>query len=155
MGKRDTVLTIGALGIAALGVAAAVSQTPDPSLAREEASLKAVCGRCHNLQVVMNTPRSFDDWHETIQSMLDRGAKATDAQLDDVVDYLNRTMTTINVNNATQEDLEIVLAVQPAVAQAIIARRGQRLFADLADLAAVPGIDPAALNVRTRLIFFR
>ena len=152
----NAAISFAALGTLAAAVVGAVSQVPmDPSLVREEASLKAVCGRCHNLQVVMNTPRSFDDWHDTIKSMFDRGAKATDAQLDDIVDYLGRTMTTVNVNNANQEDLEIVLAVQPAIAQAIVARRAQRPFVDLSDLAAIPGVDATAINARTRLIFFR
>src|ERR1700685_4407063 len=71
---------------------------PTPDLAREGESLKAVCSKCHNLQMVMDTPMSYQAWHDTVQTMVDRGATGTDAQFDDVMDYLHRTMTTINVN---------------------------------------------------------
>src|ERR1700735_877155 len=94
---------------------------PAPDLAREGESLKAVCGKCHNLQMVMDTPMSYEAWHDTVQKMVDRGASGTDAQLDDVMDYLHRTVTTINVNAADVGELEIVLDVNEATAKAIVA----------------------------------
>ena len=32
---------------------------PNPRLAREDQSLKAVCAKCHNLQIVMDTPQEL------------------------------------------------------------------------------------------------
>ena len=52
---------------------------------------------------------SYDAWHDTVQTMVDRGASGTDEQFDDIMDYLHRTMTTINVNAADADELEIVL----------------------------------------------
>ncbi|HEV2275927.1 MAG TPA: helix-hairpin-helix domain-containing protein [Acidobacteriaceae bacterium] len=125
------------------------------NLAREHESLQAVCARCHTLQMVMDTPMSFDSWHDTVQTMIDRGANGTDEQLDDIMDYLHRTMTTINVNAAGAEELEIVLNVPEKTAQAILARRSQRSFTGLADLKSVPGVDASAMDAKAKLIFFK
>jgi competence protein ComEA len=126
-----------------------------PDLARERRSLKAVCATCHNLQIVMDTPKSYDAWHDTVQKMVDRGAKGTDEQYDDIMDYLHRTITTINVNSADADELEIVLNVPETAAQAIVARRNTKRIANLADLKSIPGINPATVNAKTRLIFFK
>jgi competence protein ComEA len=126
-----------------------------PDLAREGESLKAVCSKCHNLQMVMDTPMSYEAWHDTVQAMVDRGATGTDAQFEDVMDYLHRTMTTINVNTADVEELGIVLGVSEATAKAIVARRSDRKFTGLADLKSVAGVDGAGVDAKARLIFFK
>ena len=38
---------------------------PAPDLAREGQALKAVCAQCHNLEIVMDTPMSYNAWHDT------------------------------------------------------------------------------------------
>jgi competence protein ComEA len=124
-------------------------------LARESRSLKAVCAGCHNLQIVMDTPRSYGAWRDTVQTMIDRGASGTDQQFADVMDYLHRTMTTIDVNTADAEELEIVLHVPDSTAQAILARRSTQKFTSLADLESVPGVDAPTLEAKARLIFFK
>jgi competence protein ComEA len=128
---------------------------PAPDLAREALSLKAVCAHCHNLQIVMDTPMSYTAWHDTVQTMVDRGAGGTDEQFDDVMDYLHRTMTTIDVNTAPADELEIVLHVTGTAAQAIIARRSTQRFTDLGDLKSVPGVDASTVDAKARLIFFK
>ncbi len=124
-------------------------------LARESRSVKAVCARCHNLQIVMDTPMSYNAWHDTVQTMMDRGATGTDQQFADVMDYLHRTMTTIDVNTADAEELQIVLHVPEATAQAILARRSTQKFTGLADLESVPGVDASTVEAKARLIFFK
>src|SRR6202046_430881 len=128
---------------------------PAPYLAREGESLKAVCSKCHNLQMVMDTPMSYEAWHDTVQSMVDRGASGTDAQFEDVMDYLHRTMTTINVNTAGVGGLGVVLGVSDSVAKAIVERRGSRKFSGLTDLKSVAGVDGAGVDAKARLIFFK
>jgi competence protein ComEA len=130
-------------------------EPPAPRLAREGQSLNAVCARCHNLQIVMDTPMSYDDWHDTLQKMVDRGASGSDEQFDDIMDYLHRTMTTINVNMAPVDELEIVLNVSETTAQAIIARRSMHKFTGLTDLKSVPGVDASTVDAKARLIFFK
>jgi competence protein ComEA len=128
---------------------------PVHDLAREARSLKAVCARCHNLQIVMDTPMSYDAWHDTVQKMMDQGANGTDQQFDDVMDYLHRTMTTINVNTADLDELQTVLNVPETAAQAIVTRRSTQKFASLADLKSVPGVDSSTVDAKARLIFFK
>ena len=128
---------------------------PAPDLPREARSVQAVCAKCHNLQIVMDTPLSFDAWHDTVQAMVDRGASGTDEQFGDIMDYLHRTMTTINVNAANADELEIVLNLPKPVAKAIIDRRSTRKFTDLADLKSVAGVDAATVDAKARLIFFK
>jgi len=103
----------------------------------------------------MDTPMSYDAWHDTVQKMIDRGAVGTDDQLEDIMVYLHRTMTTINVNTADVDELTIVLDVSDSVARTIVTRRGKRKFADLADLKSVQGIDVSAVDARARLIYFK
>lgn len=137
-------------------VAADPAPAPErPVLEREFRSLEIVCGKCHGLELVMDTPMGYDNWHDTVQKMVDQGADGTDEQFDDVMDYLHRTMTTIDVNHASADELEIVLDVSEQVANAIVARRNAHRFTDLADLKSVPGIDASSLDARSRLIFFQ
>jgi competence protein ComEA len=98
---------------------------------------------------------SYNAWHDTVQTMMDRGATGTDQQFADVMDYLHRTMTTIDVNTADADELQIVLHVPEATAQAILARRSTQKFTGLADLKSVPGVDAAAVDAKAKLIFFK
>jgi hypothetical protein len=139
---------------AARAVDAPQSTDQSSDLAREAESLKAVCAHCHNLQMVTSTPRSYDAWHDTVQKMVDHGAKGTDDQLDDIMDYLHRTLTTIDVNSADEDELEIVLNVSETAAEAIIARRKIRKFTGLADLKSIPGVDASTVDSKARMIFF-
>jgi len=137
------------------GVRAADVAGPSADLVREAKSLQAVCGKCHNLQIVTDTPRSLDDWRDTMQKMVDRGATGTDAQYDDILDYLHRTATVIDVNSADADELATVLNTSAATVKLIIARRTLKRFADLADLETIPGIDPAAMESKAKLLYFQ
>ena len=142
--------------LVAVPIAAAWGNGPPArDLTRESRSLKAVCARCHNLQIVMDTPMSYDAWHDTVQTMMDRGATGTDQQFADVMDYLHRTMTTIDVNTADADELQMVLQVPEATSQAILARRSTQKFTGLADLKSVPGVNATAVEAKARLIFFK
>lgn len=128
---------------------------PTASLARERESLRAVCGVCHTLEIVLDTPMDLDAWRDTLQKMVDQGATGTDEQFDDIMDYLHRTMTTININSAPLNELKIVLDVSADTARAIVIRRDQHAFADLRDVeSVVPRAERDRIESRARLIFF-
>ncbi len=149
-------ITISAgMFLAALFGSCVDAAPPTAALARESQSLKQVCAGCHSLQIVMDTPMSYSAWHDTVQTMIDRGASGTDEQLDDIMDYLHRTATTINVNTADADELEAVLNIPGTVAKAIIARRSTQKFIDLPDLKSIPGIDKSTVDAKARLIFFQ
>jgi len=157
MARRSGITVSGGLLLVAglLAAAWAGVAPPAPDLAREEQSLKAVCAQCHTLEIVMDTPMSYNAWHDTVQTMVDRGASGTDEQFDDIMDYLHRTMTTIDVNQAHADELEIVLNVPETTAQAIVARRSAQKFTGLADLKSIPGVVASTVDAKARLIFFK
>jgi competence protein ComEA len=99
--------------------------------------------------------KSYEDWHETVQKMVDRGAIGTDEQFADIMDYLFRTQTLIDVNSADVQDLQIVLNTSPAVAGAVVERRTKKKFTSLQDLKSVDGLDAAALDAKADLLVFR
>ena len=108
------------------------------------------------MQIVMDTPKDYDAWHDTVQAMIDRGARGTPEELDLVMQFLFENMTTVDVNHADAESLMTVLHAPQSAADAIIARRATRPFKDLADLeSAVPGLDARLLATKKRMIFFQ
>ena len=108
------------------------------------------------MQMVMDTPRDIDNWHETVQAMINRGARGTPEEFDLVMQFLWENMTPVDVNHADAETLAATLHAPPAVAEAIIARRAKSPFKDLAELeSAVPGLDRAVLENKKRMIFFQ
>ena len=46
------------------------------------------CGSCHPLTWVTRTSKSMDDWRESVQTMIDRGADISDDKVDILVKYL-------------------------------------------------------------------
>lgn len=154
MTSRPDAILGGALLVWMLCAAAPAADLAS-ELARESQSMKSVCGRCHDLQIVKDTPRSYDEWHDTVQKMVDRDASGTDEQFEDIMDYLHRTMTTIDVNSADATELKLVLNLPESAAQGIIARRSVHKFSDLKDLKSVPGVDASTVDSKARLIFFQ
>ena len=141
------------LGLAVLFTSPA-TQGAKPVADPDATAFKQVCGRCHDTTLAAQAPRSYEGWEDTVQAMLERGARGSDAQLESVMTYLYKNLTTIDVNNAEAEDLAAVLHTSPEVAAAIVARRAARRFTDLADLKTVSGLDPVLLDAKARLIFF-
>jgi len=120
----------------------------------ESAAVK-ICSSCHGMQMVTDTPRDYDAWHDTVQKMIDRGARGTPEEFDLVMDFLFQNVTPIDVNHADQESLMAILHTSQQTADAIITRRASRPFKDLADLEKVPGLDKSVLEGKKRMIFFQ
>ncbi|MEP6539360.1 MAG: cytochrome C [Bryobacteraceae bacterium] len=51
-----------------------------------------VCGACHGPEVTVSKGRTRQQWAETIASMVSKGAKATDTEFAQVLDYLTKTL---------------------------------------------------------------
>jgi hypothetical protein len=120
------------------------------------AAATKVCSGCHTMQIVMDTPKDYDAWHDTVQAMIDRGARGTPDEFDLVMDFLFQNMTSIDVNHADPDALATILHASQATVDAIEARRTKRPFKDLADLEnAIPGLDRAVLEGKKRMIFFQ
>lgn len=104
----------------------------------------------------MDTPKDYDAWHDTVQEMVDRGAKGSPEEFDLVMQWLYQNMTTVDVNHADEDTLAATLHASPPAVAAIVARRKSQPFKNLADLeASIPGLDRAALDAKKRMIFFQ
>jgi helix-hairpin-helix protein len=134
----------------------AAGQQSAPEATTPQAAAVKICSSCHGMQMVTDTPRDYDAWHDTVQKMIDRGARGTPEEFDLVMDFLFQNVTPIDVNHADAESLMAILHTSQETAQTIIARRTSRPFADLAELEkAVPGLDRALLEGKKRMIFFQ
>ena len=142
----------------AAAVAAVVFSQPGAMRAADNdenlVAVKTVCGRCHTIAVFMNKPRSWERWNDVFADMTQRGANGTDDQLAKVTSYFLENLTLVNVNHSPADELSGVLGVGDDVAQAIVARREHQSFASLAELRAIPGVDPAKLDQRKSRILF-
>ena len=126
------------------------AEDPDP----DWPAVQAVCGHCHSTALFDNKPQSWARWNDVFAAMTQRGATGTDEQLTRVTRYFLENLTLLNVNNSPADELTWVFGVTDDVAQAIIARRQQRPFADPADLRSFPGVDAGKLDKRKSRILF-
>jgi competence ComEA-like helix-hairpin-helix protein len=137
--------------VAVIVVAGTVSaEDPDRNLE----AVQIVCGRCHTTAVFQDKPRAWDRWNDVFADMTQRGANGTDEQLERVTTYFLENLTFVNVNTSSVEEIAGVLGVGDDVAGAIIASRQRQPFANLAELRAIPGVDPAKLELRKSRILF-
>jgi quinoprotein glucose dehydrogenase len=52
--------------------------------------VQRMCAGCHALEVVLKATRSRDKWEEVVDNMVARGAKGTDEEIEQVIEYLAR-----------------------------------------------------------------
>ena len=140
------------------GCALAQESRSDASSSREDAADKAafqaVCGSCHPLTMVDGL-RTESEWLQEIEQMVKIGAKGTDEQFERVIRVLLRTLTKVNVNTATAQEIAPVLDVTDATAEALVKYRTEHgSFKTLEDLKKIPGVDAAKLNARKQRIVF-
>lgn len=57
---------------------------PDP----REATARRLCGQCHPYEFVIGVSRTRAQWEEIVQNMIGRGARGTNAEFSEIVDYL-------------------------------------------------------------------
>src|SRR5260370_15050567 len=122
-----------------------------PSLALPEERGKAVvermCKGCHGLENVIRSRRTRDRWTEIVDDMVARGAKGTDSEADEVIEYLSThfgadAIQKVNVNKAGAPDLTSSLGISAADAKTIVRYRADHgSFKSIPDLMKVPGID--------------
>ena len=59
----------------------------------EKALVDKTCGTgCHSVEVVTSQRMNAKDWEAIVQSMVARGARASDAEVKQIVDYLSKTL---------------------------------------------------------------
>jgi len=120
-----------------------------------------VCAQCHEPQRVAALRLTRDGWEGVISKMISLGAKASDAEFAQIVDYLSENYKgeapkPINLNSATSVELESVAAMLRKEAAAWIAYRNKVAPCKaIDDLKKVPGIDFKKIDARRdRLVCF-
>jgi len=147
-------MTAMALTLVASGVFVAAGQNPAPVQSQQETlppgpgrdiTLK-VCSGCHQPGIVASLRLTREGWSAVVKDMVKEGAKGTDAEIAQVIDYLStnflgETARPINLNTAPAIDLESVAGLLRSEARALIAFREKTPCKSLDDLKNVPGLD--------------
>lgn len=106
-----------------------------------------VCGQCHEPQRAASVRLTREGWQDVVAKMVGLGARGTDAELEQVTDYLatnfkGEAPKPINLNTASAVELESVAALLRKEAAAWIAYRntkgGCKTLDDLKKVAGVP-----------------
>jgi competence ComEA-like helix-hairpin-helix protein len=139
-------MKVALFGLAAIAFAQSLpSQTlPDGP---GKAVVEKMCKGCHGLENIVRSRRTKDKWSDIVDDMIARGAKGTDSEADEVVDYLSThfgadAVQRVNVNKAGTPDLTSALGISTADADTIVRYRADHgSFKSIQELMKVPGID--------------
>jgi competence protein ComEA len=143
-----------ALTLASSGVFVAARQNPPPAQPQQDvlpagpgkdATVK-VCSGCHQVGIIASLRLTRDGWAGVVKDMVREGAKGTDEELAQVLEYLSASFLgeaprPINLNTAPAIDLESVVGLLRSEARALIAWREKTPCKALDDLKNVPGLD--------------
>jgi competence protein ComEA len=137
--------------------AAALAQFPEGP---GRAEMVKVCSGCHELERSAAMKQDRDGWKATVDKMVALGAKGSEAEINATIDYLARTfpaeeLPKLNVNRATQIELESRLSLRRSEAAAVVQYREKNgPFQTIADLKKVPGVDAAKIEAKKDRITF-
>ena len=129
-------------------------QLPD---APGKETVKKLCGNCHGAEIVLGKPHSEDGWGAIVADMVQRGAKGTDDEFYEVIEYLTKNIKAlpkVNVNKAGWQALAALLDVPEKDAQALVTAREKEPFKSVDDLKKVPGIAAAKVDAQKNRIEF-
>jgi competence protein ComEA len=155
-------------GVVFFAVAAAAISLPeqDPSPAAPttqdrfpeatgKAALLKVCSNCHTAESVVQSVRTRQEWSDVVDQMARYGAQASDQEFDQILAYLVKYFSPIQINKATAKDLQGALDVSADVADAIVAYRAEKGdFKTVEDVKKVPGVDAGRIDAqRFRVVF--
>ena len=120
-----------------------------------KAELVKVCSECHEAEIVFAHAQTAGEWSDTLGSMAQAGAQATDAEWQIIERYLHSQIAMIRINAATAKEIQSTFNVPEPVAQAVVKyREANGNFKSMDDLKKVPGLDAATVDDRKdRLIF--
>ncbi len=130
------------------------AETDAKTLAAEKDAFDRVCGACHSTTMI-DELRSEPEWRETVDVMIQTGAKGSAEDFERVMRYLARNWTKIEINKAAAGQIADALGVSSELATAVVSYRSEHgSFANLADLQRVPGMTKVDLDTRKERIVF-
>lgn len=125
-----------------------------------KAETQTVCAQCHEVERSISLRQDRAGWQATMDKMSSLGMKATDEEMQAVLNYLSLhfpadAVPRINVNRARAIDLESGLSLLRSQAALIIQYRTKNGdFKSIEDLKKVPGVDAAKIEAKKdRLVF--
>ncbi len=131
-----------------------LAQSPLPEGPGREATVK-ICGQCHAAETVASVRLTRDGWQATIAAMVQQGAKASEQELETILEYVathfkgDEQRPPLNLNTATAVELESVVGLLRKEAAALIAFRDKNgPCKTLEDLKRVEGLDYKKIDAR-------
>lgn len=116
------------------------------------------CLECHNSGNFRRMRMSKEEWADDVADMIDRGAKASAAEQEIIINYLAKNFgkdSKVLMNTAPVGELKIVLVIPTNDAIAIAAWREKNgPFKSFEDVLKVPGVDAVKLEAaRSKMAF--
>jgi competence protein ComEA len=117
-----------------------------------------VCIDCHGSGNFRRARLTPDEWSDSVADMVDRGAKASSAEMDTIVAYLSKNFgrgVPVQMNSAPVVEIKVVLGFSVPESQAIVEYREKNgAFKSFEELLKVPGVDAAkAESTRAKMAF--
>ena len=144
-------MVAAAAAISALLAVPAQAQLPEGP---GKAETVKVCSLCHQVERATAVRLTREGWQSVIADMVLRGAKGTDEEFRQVLEYLavhflGEAARPLNINRATQIDLEIVAGLLRKEAAALLAHlKKTGPCKSLESLKQVQGIDYKKIEER-------
>ena len=130
-----------ALVCGSVGVSAQLPDAPGKDVVMK------VCSPCHEANRAAALRLTREGWEQTVADMRWRGAKGTDEEFAQVIEYLvenflGEAPAKLNMNRATPVELESVVLLLRKEAAALIAYRDKvGGFKTIDDIKKAPGVD--------------
>jgi competence ComEA-like helix-hairpin-helix protein len=117
--------------------------------------VQKICTGCHDIGTVTGSRRTKIGWQQNVEDMVGRGAEGSEADLQAVVEYLTAHFGKLNVNKASEKEMQSFLGLSESEAQAIVSYREQNgSIKDFEQLTKVPGLSAEKLQTKRSLIAF-
>jgi len=146
--------------IAALSNATPSAQGQFPDAPGKETTVR-ICGACHEAERSAAVRLTREGWEEVIAKMVALGARGTDEEIKEVLDYLSEHFKgdapkPLNLNSATAVELESIAGLLRKESAALIAHRTKAgPCKSLDDFKKVPGVPFRKIDQRRdRLVCF-
>ena len=159
MGTIPTIASSAAIAIVLTTVTGS-AQGKLPDAPGKETTVR-LCGGCHEAERSAAVRLTREGWQEVIAKMVALGAKGTDEELAEVLNYLSEHFKgeapkPLNLNSATAVELESIAGLLRKEAAALIAHRTKAgPCKTLDDFKKAPGVPFKKLEARRdRLVCF-
>jgi competence protein ComEA len=112
--------------------------------------VEVICTSCHSTERIADKRWTRPQWQDKVLEMLQEEPDVTQAERDQIVDYLAKSFPArVNVNRAAAKDIETGLELSAENAAAIVRYRDQNGgFKTIGDLKKVPGVDAAKIEAK-------